>query len=176
MASATPFEQMLYSWASKEKRDIVLKIVLEDPSKIDDLMRCFFHEDLRISHNAAWSVGYLAQKKPGSLDPYIKKMIENLDHPHHDAVIRNTFRTFQFVDFPESQEGIVFEKAFQFFLDIENAIAIRVFAMTVCANIAVKYPDLCHELIPVIEDHIPHGSAGFKSRGKKLLTRLKSII
>ena len=176
MTDSSSFEHMLCSWASKDTRDEVLKIVIDDPSRMDELMECFFHKDLRISHNAAWPIGYITQRKPGSLNPYLKKMINNLDEPHHDAVVRNTFRTFQFVQFPEDLEGLVFEKAFNYLLDVEYAIAIRVFAMTVCANIAMKYPDLCHELIPVIEDHLPHGSTGFKSRGNKLLIELRKLL
>jgi len=52
---------------------------------------------------------------------------------------------------------------------------VRNFAMTVCANICMKYPALATELIPVIEEQLPHGSVGFKSRGGKLLSKLRSL-
>ena len=148
-------------------------IVVKQPQRMDELMNLFFDEDLRICQRASWPVGLLADKNPRLIEPYIKKMLDNLDTPHHNAVIRNTFRTFQETDFPEELEGIAFEKAFNFLLEVNNAIAIRVFAMTVCGNIALKYPELSHELIPVIEDGLPHGSAAFRSRGNSILKKLR---
>ena len=139
---------------------------------MEELMACFFDEDLRLNQRASWPVGMLVDHQPGLIVPYLKKMLDNLDTPHHDAVIRNTFRTMQNMDIPEEVEGLAFEKAFDFLLDPKNAVAIRVFAMTVCGNIAQKYPELKDELIPVIEEQMPHGSAGFKSRGKRILKEL----
>ena len=149
---------------------------MSHPIRLAELMDLFFDEDLRTCQRASWPVGLLADKNPQLIEPYIKKMLDNLDTPHHDAVIRNTFRTFQETDFPEDLEGIAFDKAFDFLLDTNNAIGIRVFAMTVCGNIATKYPELCHELIPVIEEWIPHSSAGFRSRGKFVLKQLRKVI
>jgi len=56
----------------------------------------------------------------------------------------------------------------------KEPIAIRVFAMTVLANLADTYPEIKGELIAVIEDQMPYGSAGFISRGKKILKKLKA--
>jgi hypothetical protein len=114
----------------------------------------------------------IADHKPELIIPYVERMLHNLDAPHHDAVIRNTFRTLQNIDIPEELEGLAFEKAFNFLANPQNAIAIRVFAMSVCGNIAQKYPELKHELIPIIEEQLPYGSAGFKNRGIKVLKSL----
>jgi hypothetical protein len=45
--------------------------------------------------------------------------------------------------------------------------------MTVLANLAKKLPELKNELVPLIEDQMPFGSAGFISRGRKVLKELK---
>jgi len=140
---------------------------------MDELMDCFFDEDLRLCQNASWAAGLIAEYDSQLIIPYLEKMLINLETPHHDAVVRNTFRTLQYMEVPEDIEGLAFEKAFDFLLNPQNAIAIRVFAMTVCGNIAKKYPELKHELIPVIEEQLPYGSAGFKSRGNKILKSLQ---
>ena len=161
---------------SKETATLISDSVVSYPKRMDELMALFFDEDLRVCQRASWPVGLLADKNPKLLEPYIEQMLANLDTPHHDAVIRNTFRTFQVTDFPEDLEGIAFDKAFNFLLDINNAIGIRVFAMTVCGNIAMKYPELSQELIPVIEESLPYGSAGFRSRGISVLKKLRKVI
>ena len=151
----------------------VLRAIEEQPSRMEELMDCFFDKNLRLCQYASWPAGMIADHSPELIIPYLQKMLNNLDTPHHDAVIRNTFRTLQNLDIPEEIEGLAFEKAFDFLANPQNAIAIRVFAMSVCGNIALKYPELKHELIPVIEEQLPFGSAGFKNRGMKVLKALK---
>ena len=47
--------------------------------------------------------------------------------------------------------------------------------MTVLSNIACQFPELKDELIMTIEEHMPFGSAGFVSRGRKVLNRLNKL-
>lgn len=173
MIPRTSIRDLLDSENSKKMAMQVKDIVVASPDRMHELMELFFDEDLRTCQRAAWPVGMMADETPELLEPYIERMLLNLDEPHHDAVIRNTFRTFQFTDFPEDLEGIAFDKALDFFLDINNAVAIQVFAMTVCGNIAMKYPELSQEIIPLIEERLPHGSAGFRSRGASILSKLR---
>lgn len=169
---STPFREILNK-NSKEVATYVIESIVANPSRMEELMECFFDENLRISHFASWPVGMIADRNPELIRPYLERMLLNLETPHHDAVIRNTFRTFQNIDVPEELEGLAFEKAFEFLANPQNAIAIRVFAMTVCGNIALKYPELKHELVAVIEEQMPYGSAGFKNRGGKVLRSLQ---
>ena len=71
-------------------------------------------------------------------------------------------------------QGKVVDLCFTFLSDGTQPIAIRVFAMTVLTNIAKENPELKNEIIPLIEDQMPFGSAGFRSRGRKVLQELKS--
>jgi hypothetical protein len=50
---------------------------------------------------------------------------------------------------------------------------VKVFGMTVLANLCEKLPELKNELRIIIEDQMPYGSAGFKSRGSKILKKLQ---
>ena len=173
MASKS-FRELLKIRNSKEVSMQVIRAIKKDPARMKELMECFFDEDLRICQSAAMPAGMIADFDPELIIPYLEQMLINLETPHHDAVIRNTFRTLQNIDIPEEMEGLAFEKAFDFLLNPHNAIAIRVFAMSVCGNIALKYPELKHELIPVIEEQVPHGSTGFINRASKVLKLLNN--
>lgn len=173
MASVT-FRSLLVK-NSKENADYIVKTLEKYPERMEELMNCFFDEDLRVCQYASWPAGMIADNNPNLILPYIEKMLLNLDAPHHDAVIRNTFRTLQNIEIPEELEGLAYDKGLEFLANPQNAIAIRVFAMTVCGNIAMKYPELKHELMPIIEEQLPHGSAGFKNRGSKVLAALRSL-
>jgi hypothetical protein len=79
----------------------------------------------------------------------------------------------QFIDIPKKHQGVIADICFKSLIDKKEPIAIRVFSMTVIANLAAKIPELKNELIPIIEEQLPYASAGFVSRGKKVLKELK---
>jgi hypothetical protein len=56
---------------------------------------------------------------------------------------------------------------FKFLESPTEALAVKVFSMTVLVNLAKQYPEIVPEIKILIEDQLPHQSAGFKSRTKK---------
>ncbi len=144
---------------------------VDNPKKMKALMDCFFCDDLRICQRASWPITFIARKKPTLLDPYHERLIDNLNKPHHDAVIRNTLRIYEDLDIPESIEGPLFEKAFEYLADRKVAIAIRAFSMTVLEKLVVKFPELQTELIDLIREYMPDERPAFRNRGKKILKR-----
>ena len=54
----------------------------------------------------------------------------------------------------------------------KEALAVKVFSMSVLGNLAKKYPEIKSELKLIIEDQLPEQTAGFKSRAKKVLDQL----
>ena len=140
------------------------------------LMALFFHEEWCYNQWASWPLGYIGSNQPELIQPYLQKMVSNLDHAGHNAVVRTTLKIFGDIDIPEELEGQLFDKCFNYLSNPKYAIAIRVFSMTVLYRIVQNHPDLKPELIAEIEEHMPHGSAGFKSRGRKTLKLLKKDL
>lgn len=112
------------------------------------------------------------RKNPDLLYSYMPQLINNLKHPAHDAIVRNTIRTWQFMKIPEQYQGDIFEICYQHILSHKSAIAIKAFSMRVCANIAKDIPELKEELSVAINDQLEFGSPGIKSIGKKLIKKL----
>jgi hypothetical protein len=103
----------------------------------------------------------------------MEPMIAYLKTPKHNAIIRNTVRLWQNMEIPEVWYGEIFELCFGFVTIPTTPIAIKAFSMTVCENISKNYPELKEELVLAIEDQMQFGSPGVKSRGQKLLNKLK---
>jgi len=170
----TTIRDILNNEHSRVATDKVLGYIKSYPDKIGELMACFFDDNPRICQRAAWPVGDLGEKYPELLIPYLTKMIVNIKEPKHDAVIRNTIRTWQYMSIPEDYLGEIFELCFNYITDPKFPIAIRAFSMTVCANICKVVPELKEELILAIEEQLEHGSAGIKSRGTNVIKLLSS--
>lgn len=152
----------------------IVKYIGKSEERFAELMDIFLNGEMRMCQRAAWAVGHCADNNPQLLYPYIGKMLKRLDNPLHDAVKRNTFRVWQVMDIPADKLGEVVDKSFYFLQKHDEAIAIRVFAMTVLANACKKEPDLKNELRVVIEDILQHNeSPAFKNRALKILKALR---
>jgi len=166
--------QHLDQFHNKESKDAIIQWILNKPSEIETLIELFFSEEKRIKQRSAWSLGDIGLIRPDLINPYADRLISQLDLPNlHPAVIRNTLRLLEVIDIPEPLEGIVYEKCFNYLMDVKQTIAVRVFSMSVLAKLANKFPELKEELIAVIQEHIPYGSAGFKARSRMVLAKLR---
>jgi hypothetical protein len=97
-------------------------------------------------------------------------MIRRMQEPGvHYAVKRNVVRILQFIEIPHTLIGEVTKICFDYLASPNEPIAVRVFSMTVLANVAQKEPDLKNELRLVIEQQLVYGSMGFCSRAKKVM-------
>lgn len=158
----------------KRQRDKIVSFVGNDRKRFANLIEIFLQGPYRITKRAAWPLSYCVEKHPELLRPHWKKILALVGKPDiHDAVKRNVLRMFQFVSIPPAYQARTADLSFKFLADVKEPVAIRVFAMTVLANLTREVPELKNELIPIIEDQLPYASAGFLARSKKVLKQLK---
>lgn len=158
--------------SSKECALKIANYIGAEASKFSELIDLFLNGEPRVVQRAAWVVSKCADRYPELLVPHLEAMIYNLQNDVHVAVKRNTVRVLQNVDVPEELLGTLADVCFGFMESSQEPIAVKVFAMTNLHNITKREPDLKNELKLIIEEQLPYGSAGFKSRAKKILKDL----
>lgn len=158
---------------SKENTAQIVAYIEQNPLLVKELMHIFLNETYRLIQRSAWVVGDLGRSKPEWIKPYIPKMIQNLKRSDiHVAVRRNTMRYLQEVEVDEENWGELLDIALKLLSKNDETIAVKVFSMSVAYNIVKHIPELKGELAILIEDQLPYGTAGFKSRGQKILSAL----
>lgn len=158
---------------SKKQTMIIVNYIGDDEKKFAELMQLFLYHEYRVEQRSAWAVSYCAEVHPHLILPYMKPMIDLLKKKNvHDAVKRNIVRILQFIDIPKKYFAKLANACFDLLLSKEEPVAVKVFSMTVLANICKYEPALASELRLVIEDQLPYGSAGFKSRADKVLREI----
>lgn len=157
---------------SKENAESIAQYIGTNKTRFAELMEIFLGDDTRLTQRSAWALSKSIDRHPHLLTPYLEAVISNLQNDIPVAVKRNTVRILQDVDIPEDLMGPLANVCFQFMESGEETIAVKVFSMTILFNITKKEPDLKNELRLLIEAQLPYGSAGFKSRGKKILKQL----
>ncbi|MEQ9591302.1 MAG: hypothetical protein RLN86_01825 [Cyclobacteriaceae bacterium] len=159
---------------SKAKRDKIVAYIGKDKERFKELIEAFLNGPYRQTQRAAWPLSYAIKKNPSLIKPHLNRVIRNLSKPSiHDAVKRNTVRFLQSIDIPSSLQGEALDTCFKFLQSPKEPIAIKVFSMTVIANLAKEHPEIQNELKTIIEDQMPYGSAGFRSRGSKILKQME---
>ncbi|HMK05536.1 MAG TPA: hypothetical protein VK489_15150 [Ferruginibacter sp.] len=73
------------------------------------------------------------------------------------------------MEIPEKYHGEIMDICFKYLESPTEALAVKVFSMSVLGKLAKKYPEIMQELKLLIEDQLPRQTAGFRSRAKKIL-------
>lgn len=160
---------------SKETRDALVAELASDQVRFDELMELFYAGTEREITRAAWIMRTAGELNPRLIKPHLNRMTQYMRGEVPDAVLRNTLGLFQGIKLPADLWGEVAEVGFDLLNDPKRPAAIRVHAMSTLLNIVKQVPELKQELQLVVEAHLPFGSAGFQSRGKKVLAALRKL-
>lgn len=145
-----------------------------DTERFAALVRLSLSSNAEVVLRASWLMTLCAEQRPELLLPWVQKLIAAAAKPDvSDSLRRHILRSLQFIDIPRRQQGRAADLCFRLLQDGKSPVAVKVFSMTVLANIAMAEPDLKHEIILTIEQLVPYGSAGIRSRARTVLKQLR---
>lgn len=159
---------------NKATTTFIAKEIIKSPKLLSNLIQIIKNDDVTLSQRAAWPMSVVAETNPELFIPYLDDLVKLLENTSkHSAVKRNILRAFQFIkQFPNNIEGQLINQCFKLLNSNSEPIAIRVFSMQVLFNISIKYPEIQSELRESILFQFENQSAGFQSRGKRILKQL----
>jgi hypothetical protein len=136
-----------------------------------ELLISALDKDPLVSNRAMWVLNHCADLDFDRVKPFQAKLINHLKNKNvYSGVIRSILRIFQKHPIPKKQESFMLDKCFEFIRNPAEAIAIRVFAMTIVFNISKPYPELLNELSIVLNHlNITEESAAVRARIKNTL-------
>jgi hypothetical protein len=163
--------QALEAEHSKRQTAAIVEYIGDDADRFAELMKVFFAGEYRLTQRAAWPMNYCAEQQPQLIQPYLPKLLHLLQRDDaHDAVKRNIARLLQYVSIPKKLHARVYSLCVELVDNPQEPAATRVFAMTAAARIAKTEPALLNELQLIVEQHLPHATAAFRSRAKTILS------
>ncbi len=161
---------------SKSQTLVIAQYIKENPSTFQELMQIFLKGEYRNAQRAAWILRECFSDQQSLLKSYFPSLLNKLyETPIHDAIKRNVMAIFADYKgtYPESIHDQLLEKAFEYLENQKEKVAIKAHSMTVIERLCQVYPELQNELKILLEDQLEFGSAGFKSRAKKILGSIK---
>ena len=156
------------------------KTILENKLE-NELLVYALSDNQLVSNRAIWVLTHCADMEPERIKSFHEILINHLKNKNlHSGVVRSVLRIFQEQPVPKKYESFMLDKCFEYIKNPSEAIAVRVFAMTVVYNISKPYPELLNELSIVLNHlNIEEESAGIINRAKhtlKDIAKLKSKL
>lgn len=145
--------------------------------RFSELVEILTGTDRRLAQRAAWVVSHVAESRPAVQLPFLKELLNHLRQPGlHDAIKRNTMKAASQVPLPDEVGGLAADLAFEFLRSPDEAIATRVYSMSVLEQLCHREPALADELRLSIEHLSPFETKpAFRSRARQVLRSLDRI-
>jgi hypothetical protein len=157
---------------SKENCNYIVSWVGSNQKRFDELFALFMSDESPLVQTSSWPLSYCVEAYPDLIQKHFASLLKNIKRQHnHDAVKRHTLRMLQFVEIPKKYQGEVMSMCFDFIQNFAEKPGTKVFSLTLLEKLAKLYPEIKAELRLIIETQMPHESAGFKSRAKKMLAQ-----
>ena len=156
--------------------DRVIAAVEARRDRLPDLLALLDHEHTGTVMRAAMALADLGRAHPDWLRPHHAELLAALTPDPIDATNRCLLRYFAelpLADIDPDIEGELLDLAFARGSDIRKTVTIRMWGLQIVANYCERYPELKDELRQTIEDQLETSSAGFRSRGRKMLAGLR---
>jgi hypothetical protein len=166
-------QEIIHSW---ENMPLLISYVLEHPDSMNILMDIALDDTQPKNWRAMYLIDLIHDQNPELVLPYFPKMTNFLLSTKNSSKKRHLLKLISSHEVPEENMVHLLEFSIQEFTTASEPVAVRVHAMQILYNIALKEPDFANELVDLIENEIEyHGSAGIENRGLKLINKLRSL-
>lgn len=158
---------------SKTQTNKIIAWVGSSQKRFDELVNLFLNDEYRVTQRAGWPLSYIASAHPQLVKKHMQVLVETLHKEKiHNAVKRNIVRFLQEVPIPENLHGEVMDICFSFIADVNEAIAVKAFSLSILEKLAKIYPEINNELLVVIEERWDYETAAFHSRARKIIKKI----
>ncbi len=149
----------------------VVEEVLNDPTLFDPIFQGMLGDDSVVRMRCADVAEKVTARHPEYLEPYKQALIERVARIEQQEVRWHVAQMIPRLDWSAHQRAVVVEILTEY-LDDPSKI-VKTFAMQALADLAEEDASLRAQVIELLEGLTESGSPAMRSRGRKLLARLR---
>lgn len=160
--------------SSKKLAELTASMVYDEPNLLKPLIEVAWLDREPWSQRASRVVSICCCRFPELLKPYVSSIIRNLKDLKSEGPIRNFLKIFMEVpvELNNRNKSILLSLCFDY-LSGHYAVGLKVYSMDILYRLSEEIPEIRRELYHIIEEQLPESSAGFISRGRKVLKKLE---
>ena len=166
---------LVNSIAEDRSKDNILfwrEKLINKPDAIPHVVPHIFEAKPTIGFRYAWLLEHLADARPDLASIVCEPLFNRRDEAQFEGYKRSLMKLMTLTGVPEDLEGEVVSVCFDWLINPEIEVAIKVHSMQVIFNLLGKYPDLTNEFKMVVEEQMELCSIAFRARAKRLLKKL----
>lgn len=182
MASETLFQQLNYEKAYRDNRLRAAHWVLAHLNTFPELLAYCFKDDSRLSYKAVWVLEFVCREDLSVLYPHLDYFFTHLPKAKLDQAVRPLSFMCELLAiayykkkdpklmgvFTAEHKNVMTESSFDWLIS-DQKVACQVRAMTALFYLGTEYDWIHPELNQIIRERMHLGSAGYKSRGRRIL-------
>lgn len=153
--------------------DEVVAEVLNDPELFDPLFGAMLSHDPRIRMRAADAVEKITIRHPEYLQPYKSQLIRQVAKINQQEIRWHMAQMLPRLQVTPAEQALIIDLLRSYLKDKSKIVNSS--AMQALADFAARDSNLRPEVIVTLEELTATGSPAMKSRGRKLLARLKNL-
>lgn len=162
---------------TSEKMRTIVDYIGKNKVRYRALMKVLFSDEFgkqrKVPMYAAWTMTHVLDAVPHLMQDYWAEMIAHLDKEKlHPTEIRSIVRSWSGQEIPEELKGTIVEMCFQFLADYETDVAVKVYSMTILADLVQEYPDLRNEFIAAVEALLEKPKASLNARARMAFKKI----
>jgi hypothetical protein len=160
--------------SSKITADMAVQTIGDNPVLFKKVLDFALEDKEVFAQRASRVIQLTTTKYPYLIEPHLDKIVNSLPGFKNGGLKRNMLRLLAHHsnNLDEEQQSILLDVCFKNLMNSDEKPAVIVYSMDILYDISNQYPELKNELISCIENKMPVGSAGIKSRSKKMLKKL----
>lgn len=161
-------------------------MLAEENFDIAQLINTTFHTDRVIGFRAAWLLENMYFQDPDAFIPHIDLFINKFKSVKNPSCQRHYAKILMHLTDKKAPKTIkkkinetdlepAIEQCFDWMIDPEVLVAVKVFAAEALFNMCGRYPWIADELPEQLEFLMRDGTMAIQTRGKRLLSQLNSV-
>ena len=181
-------QQISYEKAYRKNRLNAANWVLENSETLGELLEYCFHEDNKLATKATWVLEFVCRKDLTLIFPFLDFIFEHLPTAKSDGQLRSfglicELLTIGYYKHKKKEyrealtskhKKVMTECCFDWMITNQK-VACQARAMTSLYFLGTEIDWIHPELAIIIQQKLPHGSAGYKNRGQKTLELISAF-
>ena len=177
------FDEITKTVPSREQRDRLSLIVLQNEALYCYLFQLILNKNPKYSPKAAWVLEQVSLKKPAWLYKHARLYFDTLPQVNNQRVIRSLaklasvftkdYKNSSGNSIADNDVELLIRTAFEWLLDDTLKVAPKVHAMQTLYHLRTYNQWIPQELFHILDQNYQSGSAGYKARARKLMNALK---
>ena len=160
---------------SRHQADFIVDIVLSQPSYLDELLHIVFQNREPISRRASWPLRIISERDINILESHVPVIIKRLPEIDNVAIQRAFLAILVNVKIPKENYGELLQFTCEILLNPGSPVASLIYSTDIFYKISINEPELLNELKLMLEQLLPYGSAGVKSKCRKTIKKIDRL-